>query len=323
MKTPVHLSDHLSHLAVALGLAVWLSFDHSGHAAEFRVPLIEEPWIQIAGNPDLGELTNGKQQPVDFGIWQAADETWQLWSCIRGTKEPGKTRLFYRWEGGQLTNANWKPMGIAMRADPRTGELEGGLQAPFVFRKDGRYEMFYGGWEDICSATSGDGKKFERRLDANGKATLFGPGGDKRDPMLLRIGDLWHCYYTAHPDDIGADYCRTSRDLRTWSDERMVARGGQAGSGPWSAECPFVVELHPGQFYLFRTQHYGLSQQTSVYFSHDPMEFGIDHDEGHLVCTLPVAAPEIIQHEGRYYIAALLPTLKGIRIARLEWLPAR
>jgi hypothetical protein len=318
MKTPVHLPGDLRHLSVAL-LLVGLCFDRPGHAAEFRMPMIQEPWTQIAGDPDLGALTTGKQQPVDFGIWQAADGTWQLWSCIRGTKESGKTRLFYRWEGAHLTNANWKPMGIAMRADPRTGELEGGLQAPFVFRNGRSYKMFYGGWDDICSATSADGKKFERRLDAHGKVTLFGSGGNKRDPMLLRIGDLWHCYYTAHPGDIGADYCRTSRDLRTWREERIVAKGGKAGSGPWSAECPFVVELQRGQFYLFRTQHYGLNQQTSVYFSHDPMDFGVDHDEGHFVYTLPVAAPEIIQHEGRYYIAALLPSLKGIQLARLEW----
>jgi hypothetical protein len=80
-----------------------------------------------------------------------------------------------------------------------------------------------------------------------------------------------------------------------------------------------VVELEPGQFYLFRTQRYGTNQQTSVYFSSDPLDFGVDHDEGHFVCTLPVAAPEIFRHDGQYYIAALVPSLKGIRIARLEW----
>ncbi|MCI0389969.1 MAG: hypothetical protein MOB07_14565 [Acidobacteria bacterium] len=282
-------------------------------------PRIVGDWWQVAGDPDLGELSSERQQPVDFGIWQAADGKWQLWSCIRATKEAGKTRLFYRWEGAKLTDPNWKPMGVAMRADPKTGELQGGLQAPFVFRAGKRYEMFYGGWDDICSASGADGKNFERRLDASGKATLFSSGGNTRDPMLIRIGNLWHCYYTAHPGNIGADYCRTSRDLRAWSEARIVARGGQAGTSIVSAECPFVVELEPGQFYLFRTQRYGKNAQTSVYFSRDPMDFGVDHDEGHFVCTLPVAAPEIIKHDGKYYIAALLPSLKGIQIARLIW----
>jgi hypothetical protein len=207
-----------------------------------------------------------------------------------------------------------------MRADPRTGEVAGGLQAPFVLRAGGRFEMFYGGWNDICSASSADGKVFERRLDAAGKATLFGAStGNTRDPMVIRVGDLWHCYYTAHPQNRGAVYCRTSPDLRKWGEERIVAKGGQAGDGPYSAECPFVVELGPGDFYLFRTQRYGQNAQTSVYFSRDPLDFGVDHDEGHFLCTLSLAAPEILKHEGTYYIAALSPSLKGIRIARLEW----
>jgi hypothetical protein len=34
---------------------------------------------------------------------------------------------------------------------------------------------------------------------------------------------------------------------------------------------------------------------------------------------LPVAAPELIQQGKQWYMAALLPSLKGIQIARLEW----
>jgi hypothetical protein len=286
-----------------------------------RPEIVGQSW-QVAGDPDLGELTSPKQQQVDFGVWQAADGTWQLWSCIRNTRQAGRTRLFYRWQGAKLTDANWKPMGIAMRADPKFGELTGGLQAPFVFRQRDRYVMFYGGWDHICSAASKDGKTFDRLLDAKGKATLFGEdGGNTRDPMLLRIGGLWHCYYTAHPRDVGAVYCRTSKDLRQWSEPTIVARGGQATSHKYSAECPFVVELEKRQFYLFRTQRYGKDAQTSVYFSRDPLDFGVDRDLGHFVGTLPLAAPEIIVHDGEHFIAALLPSLKGIQIARLQWGP--
>src|SRR5215468_905713 len=66
------------------------------------IPQIDGEWWTIAGNPDLGPLTSPKQQPVDFAVWPAADGTWQLWSCIRSTKERGHTRLFYHWEGKQL-----------------------------------------------------------------------------------------------------------------------------------------------------------------------------------------------------------------------------
>ena len=102
-------------------------------------PSIEGDWWQVAGNPDLGELSSEDQQPVDFGIWQAADGTWQIWSCIRQTKEKGNTRLFYRWEGKKIEQPNWEPKGIAMRGDTLLGEAAGGLQAPYVIRYNDKY----------------------------------------------------------------------------------------------------------------------------------------------------------------------------------------
>ena len=289
------------------------------------MPRIAGDWWQVAGDPDLGELTDAGQQPVDFGVWRASDGTWQLWSCIRKTKESGNTRLFYHWEGAKLTDKDWTPRGVAMRAEPRFGETTGGLQAPFVMKDGKQFLLFYGDWESICVATSTDGKNFERRARPSRRTGMFGegPGANTRDPMVLRIGNLWHCYYTAHPNRKGSVYCRTSTDTREWSGAGVVAAGGRAGDGPYSAECPFVVELKPGEFYLFRTQRYGADAQTSVYHSNDPFDFGVNDDAKHFLGTLPIAAPEIFQHEGRFYVAALMPNLKGIRIALLEWVPTR
>src|SRR5689334_9093894 len=94
--------------AISLFLAVFCDL-RSSRAIETRgkdpvprIPVLTgKPW-PIAGDPDLGALTDPRQQPVDFAIWRAADGAWQLWSCIRGTKCGGKTRLFYRWEARQL-----------------------------------------------------------------------------------------------------------------------------------------------------------------------------------------------------------------------------
>jgi hypothetical protein len=301
-----------------IALAIGAGSLYAGN--EVKQPVIDGPWWTVAGDPDLGEFTSPKQQPVDFAVWQAADGTWQLWSCIRHTKCGGMTRLFHRWECKQLTDADWQPMGIAMQADPTHGETPGGLQAPHVVKEGDKYLMFYGDWEHICLAESRDGKKFERVVQPSGHTGMFGEGlnSNTRDPMALKIGDQWHCYYTAHPQLKGADYCRTSRDLKQWSEATKVAFGGGAGTGPGSAECPFVVELD-GRYYLFRTQRYGQNAQTSIYHSRDPMDFGRDNDAGHFIDTLPVAAPEIIVHDGQYYIAALRPDLKGIQIARLKW----
>ena len=285
------------------------------------VPRIKGDWWTVAGDPDLGAYTDPKQQPVDFAIWQAADGTWQLWSCIRGTKCGEKTRLFHRWQGKNLIDPNWKPLGIAMEAKAEFGETPGGLQAPHVVKIDSGYRMLYGDWEHICAATSEDGKNFARRVKADGNTGMFteGTGNNTRDPMLIRIKGIWHCYYTAYPNKQGAVYCRTSTDTRQWSESKIVAFSGAAGTNAFSAECPFVVELNPGEFYLFRTQRYGRDAISRVYHSHDPMDFGINRDEKFLVESLSVAAPEIVFHEGQWFIASLLPSLKGIRVARLEW----
>ena len=290
-------------------------------ADEPLVPRLEPNWWTIATSPDLGELTSEKQQPVDFAVWQAADGSWQIWSCVRGTKERGNTRLFYRWEGKRLSDADWKPMGVAMRADEALGETPGGLQAPHVVKRGDEYLMFYGDWENICAATSADGKTFTRRLNDRGRPQLFteGKGNNTRDAMALDVGGLWHCYYTAFPNKQGAVYCRTSKDTLTWSESKKVAFGGQAGTNPFSAECPFVAAPGDGRFYLFRTQRYGQNAVTSVYHSKDPLHFGIDEDAKHLVTTLPIAAPELIHHEGQWYVAALLPSLKGIQVTRMTW----
>jgi hypothetical protein len=270
-----------------------------------------EPWV-VARDPDVGAAAKPGQQPVDFAVWQAADGTWQLWSCIRGTACGGKTRLFHRWEGPSLTAPDWTPRGVAMEADPSIGETAGGLQAPYVVKVDGLYHMFYGDWENIRRATSTDGKTFTR---AGGP--LFREGTNTRDPMLLRAGGLWHCFTTSHPGDRGAVYSRTSKDLLTWADPKIVAGGGEPGWGPYSSECPFVVE-RDGAYYLFRTQTYGKEARTTVYRSKDLRDFGVDEDRGRLG-VLPIAAPEILRHDGQDYVAYLLPSLKGIQIARLRW----
>lgn len=43
-----------------------------------------------------------------------------------------------------------------------------------------------------------------------------------------------------------------------------------------------------------------------VYYSHDALDFGVNGDDGYYVAALPIAAPEIFRHDGRWQIAALL-----------------
>jgi hypothetical protein len=311
---------------LVLGIAV-----HGAEASkQVLVPQIDGRWWQVAGNPMDHKYATEKQEPVDFAVWQAADGSWQLWSCIRKTTaggQQGNTRFFYGWEGKNLTDTNWKPTGIAMDADPSVGEAPGGLQAPHVIKIGRTYHMFYGDWVNICHATSKDGKNFTRVLGKEGETGMFneGDGEHARDPMVLKVGDRYHCYYTAHSmrspasNHRGVNYCRISTDLQNWGPSRIVAEGSVYGKGPYCAECPHVICLPESkQYYLFNTQRYGRRQHATVFRSADPLHFGIN-DNRFEVTTLPVAAPEIILHGGRYYIASLMPSLEGIQIARLKW----
>ncbi len=282
-------------------------------------PVIEGDWWTLASTPELpAEYQSEKPEPVDFAVWQAADGTWQLWSCIRHTNCGGHSRLFYGWEGQNLSDSNWRPLGIRMEGRPEFGEAAGGLQAPHVIKLDDQYLMAYGDWENICFATSPDGKNFERIVQPDGRTGVFGEGSgaNTRDPMLIRINGLWHCYYTAISHGKGYGFCRTSPDLKQWSNSCVVSYGGRVGPNPWFNECPHVVEVLPGEFIYFRNQYYGDDQTNWAYYSTNPLNFGID-DDIPLVACLPVAAPEIIFHEGRYYIASLKPGLNGIQAAPL------
>ena len=302
-------------------------------------PAIDTEWWQVAGNPDLGSYNTDRQQPVDFAVWQAGDGTWQLWSCIRNTSCGEKTRLLYRWEGSSLTTANWQPKGIAMEADTTLGETSGGLQAPYVFRMKDTWYMFYGGWDRICLATSTDGKTFSRVINDRGQTDLFrGPFMNTRDAMVLRDHNLFYCYYSGHTDHLGmteengqkiiqpyksAVFCRTSADLKHWSEPVMVSAGGEAGNqSDWyggASECPFVVKKD-GWYYLFRNQVYGENSLNTQYASANPFDFGVGNDD-FTIGTLPVAAPEIVSADGEYYIFYLNPGLNGIRASKLNWEP--
>jgi hypothetical protein len=217
-------------------------------------PRMAGDWVRIAGPPVLGLLATEKQEVVDFAIWEALDGRWQAWSCIRHTAEAGATRLFHRWQGASPLTSDWQPMGVAMRADPAFGERLGSMQAPYVVCHDGVYLMFYSSGGRTFVARSEDGKTFARhrlRGDGFGVFDSFSQGeenvvgGGGRDIMLLREPNRWIGYYTANPDGVGRVYARTSPDLLTWDEPRVVSWGGESGTNFYSAECPWVYRL-PG-----------------------------------------------------------------------------
>ncbi len=287
------------------------------------IPEVDGDWWSIAGNPDLGRYNREGQQPLDFAIWQAADQTWQMVACCRRTGCGGKGRLFHRWQSRSLLDENWSPMGVFMEADPEFGESPGGLQAPNVIKHDGEYFLFYGDWVNICAAYGSDGKSFHRQLGPERKSRIFPTceTTSNRDPHAMEYQSNFYLYYTGIIGEKGSIFCRVSDNLRDWNSPVIVNSGGSSGSGPSDAECPFVI-FQPDQqlFYLFRTHtlNGGERYGCSVYSSPDPLHFGVDNDD-HMITELPEEAVRLVQHEGQTYIAALKPDHTGMMMARMKW----
>ena len=163
---------------------------------------------------------------------------------------------------------------------------------------------------------SDNGIDFERVLSSEGSSFLYAGG---RDPMVLKWNGLYlgySCVTKVSQDNWLSAFVivRRSKDLREWSDYTIVSEGGICGNGPVSAESPFVVNRGKW-FYLFRSS--SMDFNTYVYRSDTPYHFGCNEDSK-LIAVLPIKAPEIIEHNGSWYISDLAD-FRGIKMSRLNW----
>ncbi len=281
-----------------------------------KVPELDgEPWRITNRKPDCGDLNTGRQNGCDFSIWQAADGTWQLVSCIRYTKEPGITRIFFRWEGKTITDTNWQEKGIFYKANTAVGESLGFLQAPHTLLIDGKYKMFYNsGGSTVYSQISDDGKNFKLH-EVNGTHRVA--KGCGRDVCLVDVNGLWHIYACGDSKGI---VCKTSKDLINWSKPYFVAPG---------CESPFMVERHDA-FYLFGA--ISNTPRGGVYYSKDPLDFGGGDSTKYMIHRfLPstskhkaIAIEIFFDGEQEYAAWFWMPNTeagfkKGFSVAKLKW----
>lgn len=222
----------------------------------------------------------------------------------------------------------WRKMPFAMgNSGP-----ESHLWAPHVTRlENGTLVAVYcgGSYVDrrayhIRMATSVDGFSW-RRI-----GTLFSAGVDGRDPMVMRLPDDggWVMYYTGTvPNEVRDDvehvtFFRTSKDLLHWSPEGVAFVGGSDGScagGP--TESPFVVG-RGGNFYLFTGSWAPSYDDTRVFVSTDPFDFGsVPSGTAKRVGTITSHAPEVVRDfDGRWWVSSAGWGRGGLTIAPLEWL---
>jgi hypothetical protein len=284
-----------------------------------EVPVLKGESWRICSLPDLDSLNGpdpSRQHVVDHGFIMDSEGTWQLWACIRGT---GVGRILYGWSGESLTGPPFTETGIVARADNTWGEQvvpEEKIQAPFFMRTDTGYFCFYNsnGLRLMCS---GNGRDYRRILFRDGSNQLLEHSG--RDVMIMADAGLYYAYSTISTVTrdgwkSGFIVVRTSGDLKSWSDYTLVSAGGIAGNGPVSAESPYVIKRKE-TYYLFRSS--SMTGKSYVYASDSPYHFGIN-DDSRLLTILPVKAPELLFHNGIWYISDLAD-FKGIRLHRLSW----
>ncbi len=296
---------------------------------EILVPELDGEWWQIAeSHPDVSPFNRPKHNACDFSIWQAADGTWMVASCIRGTSHPGATRLFHRWEAKNLTDTMWKPStivntvtapdgavatvtnGIFAMSNPEIGQYEGVMQAPHCIKEDGKYYLYYNasrmndrggrqGNSAYCKV-SDDGKTFMDMEAPGGGYNMFRMG---RDLMIFRDDDgTYYSYFEAGGD--------------------MQYRTAQSLTGPWSGgdstslgtsgnpESPFVVKMGD-DYYLWEHMNVFHSDSCDSFPDEPVTKMTPGWFQG-------LWAPEIILHEGQYYVFGYI-TGKGIWGGKMKW----
>ena len=168
----------------------------------------------------------------------------------------------------------------------------------------------YGDWANICSQESSD-ESVHRRLDAGGRRRFSGR------ILTATRATRWSCGWAAsgfvtirHINAKGAVYARVSRNLVNGDRSGWSRRRGELNPR-YAAECPFVVEPKPGEYYLFHTQNCGREALTPpcAIRAIRSISSAAKKKRGALC---PIAAPEIFQHEGHWYLASLL-ALRGFR----------
>lgn len=292
-----------------------------------EIPTIDGQFWRIARNPDIGEYSNEKAQPVDFSIWQATDGTWQLVSCVRYTNFPGGTRLLYRWESASLMAPDWEEKGVFLTSDASPDYAQGVMQAPHVIRDGKRFLMYFNTGGGAYVLESLDGKDFtplpaldggQRHFPMNRDVMIF--DNRERDKKV-------YAYYTAvtppaHPTrqnhTIGV---RVAPSLMgPWGELIDIGVNTPDATNPDMTRLNFINAESP--FVLFRNGFYYRWEQMNVYASRDPLAWPDDE-----ITTMAGSdpreyyAPEIIEHDGQHYITGYRygAGRNGIYMARFSW----
>ena len=302
----------------------WDGFDEPDGMVDMAEGFLKE--LASGKDPLEGKFAEPGGNVVDHAIIKK-DNLWHLIYIrgIAGSSWPDYPQFNF---GHAVSHdlANWqieKPLLETVKEEFDSYQV----WAPHIIEHEGRYWNFYTGVNDsvtqaICLATSEDLYHWER-YEEN---PLFNslPWGfwdeshwsDCRDPMVLKDGDTFYCYYTAGrmiPDTEQFEYClgiASSKDLLNWKDEGFRRLEHTLGTPP---ESPFVLKKE-GEFYLFYTNY----KHGIVYIkSSDPLHWEENPDNPQSIIK-GVSASEIIQENGKWYITLISHMNNGLHFFEIK-----
>jgi len=211
------------------------------------------------------------------------------------------------------------------------GRWDGGhVYAPFVFAHDGLFYMFYTGLnscnaQQIGLATSPDLFHWTRHpnnplicpRDFDWAFWSDAEPCSCRDPHVVRIGELFHLYYTAvtRPGD-GCVALATSRNLIDWEDrgpvKTIVQDSNGLDEGSNHLESASVFERQ-GEFVLFYNHMHGLRLDRSL----SPYAFG--DTAGQIVWAGASGLEKVAEHDGDWLVAAFENRTERLILGVLDW----
>ncbi|MDO8684570.1 MAG: glycosyl hydrolase family 32 [Armatimonadota bacterium] len=268
-------------------------------------------------DPSVGEQE--KWYINDHCFIRGANGMWHLYGITHAEPaNPLDEDNFAHAIAMSLTQSPWDKKPFALSVDWQVWN-ERHLWAPHIVFHKGIYYMFYcAGDKDstkykIHLATSRDLWVWKRHP----KNPMVVDGFDARDPFVLRVGDQWVMYYTATSDPSGGYHivaCRTSKDLITWGERKVVFTFPEKGTFGGPTESPFVVRRGE-YYYLFCGPRDGY-RGTAVYRSKDPFHWNKDDEAG----LIKSHAAEVIQDtDGKWYISHCGWGQGGVYLAPLYW----
>lgn len=285
----------------------------------------------------------------DHCFMRGPDGTWHMFGIVAANPGfPAPLNALGHATAKELLQPRW-----VAAAPPFERDDEEVLWAPHVISHQGVYHMFYCSgspssrehpqprspqqWT-ISLRTSKDLWQWSPRIELamGNPRTGFAPfrdGFQARDPMVLWDPDAqaWAMYYTATERPTGGNHivaCRTSTDLRHWSERRVAYRDAHLGTDFGPTESPFVVRRGNDDFLFIGPRPYSRPFPNRHNWEH-PGYVGTDvfrsrrrgqwSDADH-VGHIRAHALEVVQDEkGQWYVSSAGIGQGGLYLAELHW----